>query len=112
MKHLTFADKTMFVDDETADCVTEYAALLGTEHLADTVTVTVMGPDGNQSEATLLLNSATNLIAETTNFDARMADNTEAVAYMRKRIGELRNPPSPAFDERPHLVDLDEDDIA
>lgn len=112
VKHITFADTSVFVDDETADCLTEYAALLGTENIADTVTVNVMGPDGNDSEATFVLNAATNLIAESTNSHAQMSGNEEAVSYMRNRIDLLRNPPSPRYDEGPHIVDLDDDQIA
>lgn len=112
MKHITFADNAMFVDDETADCLTEYAALLGTENTADTVTLHVMGQDGNESEATFVLNPATNLVAESTNFRGRLPGNEEALAYMRERISQIRNPPSPEFDEGPHLLDRDDEEIA
>ncbi|MFE7846545.1 hypothetical protein ACFUTX_15275 [Microbacterium sp. NPDC057407] len=94
MKHLSFADKSLFLDDESADLLLEYAGLLASERSGDTVTVRAVGPDGNEVDATFVLNSATNLIAESTNSDLQPPSNPEAADYMRQRIELLRNPPS------------------
>lgn len=91
MKHITFAEKTLFVDDDTADCLVEYAAALGAAGTADTVRVRGIGGDGNEVEADFVLNPATNLMSESTNSDAGPPANDEAVAYMRRRIDMLRN---------------------
>jgi hypothetical protein len=94
MKHITFADKTLFVDDDTSDALVEYAGLLGAEGTADTVRVTAIGGDGNQVEADFVLNAATNLMAETTNSDMQPPRNDEAISYMRSKMDQLRREPS------------------
>jgi len=88
--HITFADKTVFVDDETGDALVEYAGLLGAEHSADTVRIRAVGGDGNEVRAAFVLNAATNLMAETTNSHLEPPKNEEAVAYMRAKIDQLR----------------------
>jgi hypothetical protein len=90
MKHITFADKNFFVDDETSDAIVEYCAMLGAQHTADTVRIRGVGGDGNEVEADFVLNSATNLIAETTNSKMTPPQNEEAVRYMRERMDVLR----------------------
>ena len=39
MKHVTYADKSLLLDDRSADLLTEYAAALGDNNKADNVTV-------------------------------------------------------------------------
>ena len=94
MKHISFADKTMFVTDETADLLVEYAALLGAEQSADSVRLRAIGQDGNEVEIDLVLNTSTNLASESTNSTAEAPRNEEAVEYMRTRIDAIRNPPA------------------
>jgi hypothetical protein len=93
MKHISFADKTMFLDDETADALMEYAGLLAAEHSGDTVTVRAVGQDGNETDATFVLNMATNLIAESTNSTLDPPENPVALKYMLERIALIRDPP-------------------
>ncbi len=90
MKHLSFADKTFFLDDATADTMIEYAGVLGAENTADTIRIRGIGPDGNEVDMDFVLNSATNLMSESTNSDLQPPTNEEAVAYMRERISVLR----------------------
>ena len=90
VKHISFADKAFFLDDATADSIVEYAGVLGAEHSADTIRVRGVGPDGNEVEMDFVLNSATNLMSESTNSDLEPPTNEEAVAYMRERISVLR----------------------
>jgi hypothetical protein len=108
MKHISFADKTVFVDDEAADCLVEYAALLGAEHTADSVRVRGIGQDGNEVEVDLVLNAATNLASESTNSAVQPPTNEAAVAYMRNRMDAIRNPPPIEPSDELHLV-VDED---
>ncbi|MFS0866385.1 hypothetical protein AB3M83_03500 [Microbacterium sp. 179-B 1A2 NHS] len=100
MKHITFAEKSLFVDDDAADCLVEYATLLGAAHSADSVRIRAIGTDGNEVEADFVLNQATNLMSESTTADMEPPENTDAVAYMRGRIEILRNgvPAHPADD--------------
>ncbi len=108
MKHISFADKTLFIDDEAADCLVEYAALLGAEHSADAVRLRAVGQDGNEVEVDLVLNSATNLASESTNSTLRPPENSDAVAYMRLRIEAIRNPPPIVPMRELHLIDDEE----
>jgi hypothetical protein len=110
MKHVSYADKTIFLDDLTADLLVEYAGLLAAEQSGDTVTVRAIGQDGNEVDASLVLNMATNLVTESTNSEIEAPANEVAAAYMRERIDMIRNPPSakgfdtagaPAADEDP-----------
>ena len=93
MQHITYAEKTLFVDDESAEALTEYAALLGSVQLADTVRLTAIGEDGNEVEATFVLNSGTSIMAETTNSALEPPTNESAVAYMRARMEAIRYTP-------------------
>ena len=110
MKHISFADKTLFVDDDAADCLIEYAALLAAEHTGDSVRLRAIGQDGNEVEVDFVLNSATNLASESTNSSVEPPENAEAVEYMRSRIEVLRNPPTIVPSEELHLVS--DEDIA
>jgi hypothetical protein len=103
MKHVTFADKTLFVDDEAADCLVEYAGVLGATNGADTVRLRAIDGDGNEVEANFVLNAGTNLMSESTNSSMRPPPNDEAVQYMRSRMGALRHAPTG------HSIDLTTD---
>lgn len=93
MKHVTYTNKSFFLDDEAADLLTEYAALLGSSELSDTVDVRVLGTDGNEVTATLVLNGNTELVVETTNSGVEMPANDEVAAYMRDAILRISSPP-------------------
>lgn len=91
MKRITFADRTVLVDDETSDCLVEYAALLGASHTADTVRIRAIGQDGDDVDVDLVLNAAANMVAESTHSSTEPPPNTEACAYMREKMDRLRN---------------------
>jgi hypothetical protein len=93
VKHVTFADKALLMGDDAADCLLEYSRLLGDASRVDTVTVRAVGPDGNTVDVSLLLNSSSTLIIESTNSTMQPPDNNEAVRYMQSRIDSIRNPP-------------------
>lgn len=93
MKHVTYADKALFIDDESADWLMEYARALGSAGLVDTVTLRGIGMDGNEIEATFLLNSSTELISQTTHSRMEPPSNDESVGYMQERIRLILTPP-------------------
>ncbi|MCP2031321.1 hypothetical protein L1277_001412 [Okibacterium sp. HSC-33S16] len=98
MKHITFADKTLLSGDQVADLLLEYASLLAGKGDADTVTIHAIGPDGNEVDATILLDAGAPLMAETTNSTMPEPDNAEAVSYMQEKMMLLSSPPP----VRPH----------
>ena len=110
MKHISFADKTVFVSDEAADSLVEYTALLGAAQSADSVRLRAVGQDGNEADVDFVLNASTNLLSESTNATMEPPENAEAVAYMRDKIELLRNPPSIQPSDDLYVVGEGEDD--
>lgn len=101
MKHVTYANKSLFIDDEASDLLTEYAAVLGSHGEADTVKVRGVSDDGNNVEATFVLNSSSDLMVESTNSQMKAPDNEEAVAYMRDAILRVMSPAEAQPDDDP-----------
>ena len=86
VKHVTFADKSLLVDDETAEVRLEYAAILARAGDADNVTIHAFSADGQEVEATLLLDAGAPLMAETSQTSLPGPDNAEVLTYMREQV--------------------------
>lgn len=105
MKHITHGHRTLFVTDDAADALLEYAAALAEHGHAGTVALEAVGPDGNETTVTFLLTSGTTLIAESTNSRMTPPDNKKAIENMRERTLRLMAPapvqpehtPSPSY---------------
>ena len=93
MKHVTYGDKSLLIDDDAADWLMEYARALGSAHMTDTVTLQAIGSDGNEVKVTFLLNSGTELIIESANTTAQAPRNDEVVGYMQERTRLILTPP-------------------
>jgi hypothetical protein len=93
MKHITYADKSLLVGDAAAEAITEYAAALASHGSADTVTLSAYGADGDDVEATLVLDAGTVLMAESTHSSIPEPDNAAAVQDMRSKTSLLVSPP-------------------
>ncbi|KAF2416464.1 hypothetical protein [Microbacterium sp. B35-30] len=106
MKHVSFADKSLFMGDDAADTLLEYARLVADNERADTVTLRSISTDGNTVEASFLLDASTILMVETTNSEMDAPDNSEAVQDMKERIDAITRPVSVDSQEPPH-VDYD-----
>ena len=104
MKHITFGDKSLFVGDEAATTLLEYAARLADAGRADTVDLNTIGPDGHSVTATFLLDPGAALMAESADDSAfEEPDNSAAVAAMQTAMAALR--PTP-------IASMDADEIA
>ena len=111
MKHVTFAEKSLLVGDEAADLLLEFARLIGQRGGSDLVTMRAIGPDGNDVDATFLINASTVMMAETASAWLTEPDNADAEVYMTARIDEITRlyslpeqlaaVPRPADDARP-----------
>lgn len=88
-----YAEKSLLMGDEVVDLMMEYAVLLARQTSADSVNVEAIGTDGDQVTATFLIGPATIMVAETARATFPEPDNDEAVAYLRKRIGLIKEPP-------------------
>lgn len=103
MHHVTYADKVLFVDDETALCLVAYAAALATAQAADSIQIEAIGQDGNEVTATFLLATGTGIMVESTTGVAEPPSNVEALAYMQTQIARLQSDP--------HAQPLDASDL-
>ena len=88
MRHMMYGEKSLFVDDELAELLMEYAMLIAIEGAgaADAVTLPAIGSDGNLVEVALLLTPSTNLVSETTSSQAEAPVDEWAAAQLRERI--------------------------
>jgi hypothetical protein len=109
MKHVSYADKSLFMGDEAADTLLEYARLVADSDRADTVTLRSVSPDGNTVDASFLLDASTILMVETTNSEMQPPDNTDAVQEMKDRIDAITRPVS-VDTQGPPFVDFDHPD--
>jgi hypothetical protein len=110
MKHVTYAKKSLLVDDDAADALIEYARVLADSGSADTVTLRAISPDGNTVDATFLLNASTVLMIESTNSELSAPSNEDITAELRDRIAAIDRPAStevqsPWIDENRNLGD-------
>lgn len=112
MKRVTYLDKTLLVGDDTADTLLRYATLLATKRTPDSVTIHATGGDGQAVEASYLLGDAVPFMVASTHFSMPERDNSEVVAYMKRRLAELEPArPVPANDEPVALETFDEFDL-
>jgi hypothetical protein len=81
------ADKSLLTGNEAADTLTSYAALLAQVNGGDKVDLLALGADGEEVTATFLLNSGTVLMVESSNSKLPEPDNSDAVDYMKAKIG-------------------------
>jgi hypothetical protein len=113
MKHIMYAEKTLLVGDEAADLAVEYAVMLANHGKADTVTLHAFDADGDTIDATMLLNSGSNIVAATSHNSIPEPDNSEVVAYIRERMVALSSPryamPRAGADSMEIDIDMDLD---
>lgn len=93
MKHVTYADKSLLLDDETADLLIEYAVVLGAAGRTDSVVAQAMDMSGHDVEATFILNAGTEMMTESARTSVEPLDNSAAVRYLREHIDRVRFPP-------------------
>ena len=92
MKHVTYAEKSLLVGSEVADLLMSYATVLGRTSGTDSVTLQAIGVDGNEVDATFLLNPGTILMVESASTTASEPDNELVSEYLRERIRALTRP--------------------
>ena len=108
MKHMTFADKSLLIGDDTANILLEYAAVLADKAKADNVTVNAISADGDDVVATILLDAGAPLMTETSTTKVSEPDNSAVIDYMRTRIDALTAPPAALPDSPSNYTDFDE----
>ena len=98
VKHVTIAEKSLLIGDDAADTLVRYAAVLGSTSSADSVSIRSIGVDGEEVEATFLLNSGTVMMVESTTSSLPEPDNTDALHYMGDQISRRESYDLPALD--------------
>jgi hypothetical protein len=89
MKHVTYAEKSLLVGDDVADLLIRYAAQLAAYNRSDVVTLRAIGADGNDVDASFLLNGSTMLMVESATTTATEPENHIAAGYLIERPEEL-----------------------
>jgi len=91
--HLYYGQAGFLIGDEAGDVLLEYATALSKRGRSDRVDLRVLGPDGNEETAVLLLNPSTMITVETTRSDLEPPGNDEAVARMRSALEAMEATP-------------------
>ncbi|MFH8252270.1 hypothetical protein ACH3VR_18030 [Microbacterium sp. B2969] len=89
MKHVTYAEKSLLMDDTLVALLMEYARLVASAGEGDTVDLPAVGSDGHEVVATFLLTPATVLMAESADSAMRPPTDVGVEADLRKRIRRL-----------------------
>jgi hypothetical protein len=111
MKHVTYGEKSLLMDDDAAEALIDYAGAIADAGGGDTVRMQAVGDDGNEVEVVFLLNAGTVLIIESASADLPAPRNEDTVAEIERKSAALRQPPTAgpeAHDEPPALMDFDE----
>ena len=111
MKHVMYAEKSLLMNDASAEALIDYAAALADSGGADTVRLRAVGDDGNEVEVAFLLNAATVLIIESASAVLDIVPNDDAVAFMRGEIERIRNPRPAQTHTLAHTPEFDFDEI-
>lgn len=89
MKHLTFLENTLLLDDEAANLLIAYAAALLNAGKADALDVHVVDSTGRPSDVRLLVPAGAPLMAQDAESIFPEPDNAAAIEYMSARIRAL-----------------------
>ena len=95
MKVVLFADKSLFIGDDVAGALVEYARLLADTSGADSVSLAGINAHGNLVNATFLLNSTSVILMQSTSRHVEAPDNSLVVRYLMNRIDALTKPVQP-----------------
>ncbi|QPE03742.1 hypothetical protein IT882_10645 [Microbacterium schleiferi] len=85
MKYVHYAGRSLFMHDDTADALIDYARILSEHRTADAVTVPAMSADGHSVTATLLLNEATALVVESVPGEVTMEPDRASIEEIQRR---------------------------
>lgn len=110
MKHITYAEKSVVTGDDVADALVEYAKAVAQHHTADFVTISGIGSNGDEIEATFLLGPGTNMMIETAHTSMPEPDNHEVTEEIRRKTRHLVSPPDAGggTDDEPIAQAIDE----
>lgn len=85
MKHVHYAGRSLFMHDDTADALIDYARILGEHRTADAVTVPAVSAEGHPVTVTLLLNEAAALVIESVPGAITMEPDRASIEEIQRR---------------------------
>ena len=88
MKRLSYLDVHVFVGDDFADAVLDFAAALARTQAAETLHFHAVDEDGEPSTVGFLLGPASSLVIQSTTLVLPEPDNTEAFEFLRGRMSD------------------------
>lgn len=93
MKHVTYGEKSLFIDDETTNLLVGYTVDLAETGDTDTVDVNAVSSDGNKVVVSFILNANAQLIAESATGELADFENEAAIDYLRRQLRSRNTPP-------------------
>ena len=85
MKHVHYAGSSLFMHDDTANALIDYARILSEHRTADAVTVPATNAEGHRVTVTMLLNEAAALIVESVPGEATMEPDPASIEEIHRR---------------------------
>ncbi|WP_434970138.1 hypothetical protein [Microbacterium sp. bgisy207] len=89
MKHVHYAGRSLFMHDDTAQALIDYARVLSEHQTADAITVPAVSAEGNRVSATLLLSEATAFIVESVAGGITVEPDHAALEEIQRRTARL-----------------------
>lgn len=86
MDHLTLADRSLLIGDETAELLLTYAAVMAQRGGGDHVHVKACDKVGEETVAHIVLSGGSTLVAESMRSPLPEPDNSELIRYIRGRL--------------------------
>jgi hypothetical protein len=109
MMNLKYAGGTVTMSDDACATLLAYAEALARNAGSDTVTVAVIGEDGEPTDADILIGPASQLLAVPSKASHRDFDDRAQIAYMAERTAQLQPPRPIATPDSPPEEDNDQD---
>jgi len=89
MKQVHYAGRSLFMHDDTADALIDYARVLSEHRAADAVTVPAVSAEGNPVTVTLLLNEAAAFVVESVAGGITIEPDQDALEEIQRRSQRL-----------------------
>jgi hypothetical protein len=104
VKRLTYLNVSVYVADDFADAVLDFAAALARSSSAETLRFNAVSKNGKPKTVSFLLGPASSLVIESSERGGKEPDNAEALEFLRGRMNEhaIARPASEAQSHHTH----------
>lgn len=94
MRHITYGDKSFFLDDDSTETLLTYLRALSEADRSDVVRLNGISSEGTEVEVSMFLNANTVLAGETTSAHLLGPENARGIEYMQRKLDLLEHPRS------------------